>query len=107
MRFLEAAHVVEILKEAGPQGLHVREIARKVECDEGKLSMFQNNGDFHVTDAFLPAHVLRLLATHHIGTEVSPDVFANNRLSSLVDSGKSFEEIKAQYALFFPGDVTH
>lgn len=30
LRFLEAAHIVEILREAGPQGLHVREICRLV-----------------------------------------------------------------------------
>ena len=41
-------------------------------------------------------HVLRLLATHHIGKEVSPNIFANNRLSSFIDSGKDFEVIKAK-----------
>jgi hypothetical protein len=40
------------------------------------------------------AHILRLLATHHILREVSPDVFTLNRISSLVDSGKSFAELK-------------
>ena len=37
------------------------------------------------------ARVLRLLATSHIFIEVSPDVFANNRLSSVLDTGKSVE----------------
>ena len=41
-------------------------------------------------------HILRLLATHHIGKEVSPNTFANNRLSSFVDSGKDFQVIKAK-----------
>ena len=41
-------------------------------------------------------HVLRLLATHHVGKEVSPNVFANNRVSSLVDSGKDFQAIKSE-----------
>ena len=41
----------------------------------------------------LPARVLRLLATNYIFTEVSPEVFANNRLSSALDTGKSVEEL--------------
>jgi hypothetical protein len=41
-------------------------------------------------------HILRLLATHHIGKEISPNVFANNRLSSFVDSGKDLKVIKAK-----------
>ena len=40
-----------------------------------------------------PARVLRLLATNYIFTEVSPDVFANNRLSSVLDTGKLVEEL--------------
>ncbi|KAG6865359.1 hypothetical protein C0991_003211 [Blastosporella zonata] len=77
MRLLEASHTVEILREAGPNGLHVNVIAQRNGVDSGKL-----------------AHILRLLATHHFLREQSPNVFALNRISSLVDSGKSFEEIK-------------
>ncbi|KAI0682015.1 S-adenosyl-L-methionine-dependent methyltransferase [Earliella scabrosa] len=40
------------------------------------------------------SHVLRLLATYHWVREVKPDVFANNRLSSFIDSGKSTQELK-------------
>ena len=46
----------------------------------------------------LLARVLRLLATNHIFIEVSPDVFANNRLSSVLDTGKSVQEILARFA---------
>ena len=46
----------------------------------------------------LPARVLRLLATNHIFVEVSPDVFANNRLSSVLDTGKSMQEILTRFA---------
>jgi hypothetical protein len=46
----------------------------------------------------LPARVLRLLATNHIFIEVTPDVFANNRLSSVLDTGKSVEELLARLA---------
>lgn len=38
--------------------------------------------------------ILRLLATHHIFTELSPDVFCANRLSSILDSGKSVVEVQ-------------
>lgn len=48
----------------------------------------------------LPARVLRLLATNHIFVEVSPDVFANNRLSSVLDTGKPVEELLARLASF-------
>ena len=46
----------------------------------------------------LPARILRLLATNHIFIEVTPDVFANNRLSSVLDTGKSVEELLARLA---------
>ncbi|KIM43500.1 hypothetical protein M413DRAFT_18022 [Hebeloma cylindrosporum] len=81
MRLLEASHVVEILREAGPAGLDVRSISEKNGVSPRKL-----------------AHILRLLATHHILREVSPDVFTLNRISSLVDSGKSFAELKRYQA---------
>lgn len=38
---------------------------------------------------------MRLLATEHIFTEVAPDVFANNRISSVLDTGKSVAEVQA------------
>lgn len=47
----------------------------------------------------LLARILRLLATNHIFAEVSPDVFANNRLSSVLDTGKSVEELLARLVL--------
>ena len=45
-----------------------------------------------------PARILRLLATNHIFIEVTPDVFANNRLSSVLDTGKSVAELLARLA---------
>ena len=48
----------------------------------------------------LPARILRLLATNYIFTEVTPDIFANNRLSSALDTGKPVEELLARLALF-------
>ncbi|KAF5387657.1 hypothetical protein D9615_000594 [Tricholomella constricta] len=76
LRVAIETNTVEILRESGPKGLHVNDIAAKNKANPEKL-----------------ARVLRLLATEHIFTEVSPDVFANNRLSSVVDTGKSLQEL--------------
>ncbi|KAH7103685.1 O-methyltransferase [Auriculariales sp. MPI-PUGE-AT-0066] len=78
LRIAIECHVPEALREAGPQGLHVKDIAEGQAIPADKL-----------------ARVLRILATKHILREVSPDVFAINRLSSLLDTGKSFAEAKA------------
>ncbi|KAJ6555119.1 O-methyltransferase [Mycena vulgaris] len=75
LRLLEAAHVPELLR-AGP--LHVREIAARTGVEQAKL-----------------AHILRLLATHHLLREAAPDVFAVNRISSLIDTGKPIHELLA------------
>ncbi|KAA1470992.1 S-adenosyl-L-methionine-dependent methyltransferase [Dentipellis sp. KUC8613] len=72
-------NVVEILREAGPQGLHVRDIAAKANVDSTKLS-----------------RILCYLATHHIFKEVKPDVYANNRISSIWDTGKTNSDIRSQ-----------
>ncbi|KAJ7117169.1 O-methyltransferase [Mycena epipterygia] len=71
LRAASEINVVEILREAGPQGVHVKEIAAPSK-----------------TSPPLIARILRLLATHHIFREVSPGVFANNRISSTLDKGK-------------------
>ncbi|KAJ6614651.1 O-methyltransferase [Mycena sp. CBHHK59/15] len=68
----------EIIREAGPQGCHVNDIAKKNGMDPVKI-----------------ARVLRPLATQHIFRELSPDVFAHNRISALLDTGKASEEILA------------
>lgn len=41
----------------------------------------------------LTAHILRLLATHHVVRELSPDVFALNRISSTIDTGKNVHDL--------------
>ncbi|KAJ7479885.1 O-methyltransferase [Mycena latifolia] len=71
LRVAAALNIVEILREAGPEGLDAQEIAKKAHTDPDKL-----------------ARVLRLLATHHVFREVTPNVFANNRISSVIDKGK-------------------
>ncbi|KAJ7252086.1 S-adenosyl-L-methionine-dependent methyltransferase [Mycena haematopus] len=71
LRTVSELNVVEILREAGPKGLHVKGIASPSK-----------------TDPELLARMLRYLATNHIFYEVAPDVFANNRISSALDKGK-------------------
>ncbi|KAJ7121939.1 O-methyltransferase [Mycena filopes] len=78
VRAVAELNVAEILKEAGPKGLHVKHIAAL-----GKV------------DPSLLARMLRLLCTHHIFREVSTDVFANNRISSIMDKGKTAEVLYA------------
>ncbi|KAF7347117.1 S-adenosyl-L-methionine-dependent methyltransferase [Mycena venus] len=78
IRIALITHTAEILRGAGIQGMHVQDIAKPTKTDPTKF-----------------ARVLRLLATNHIFVEVSPDVFANNRLSSVLDTGKSIDEIIA------------
>ncbi|KAK7002289.1 O-methyltransferase-domain-containing protein [Favolaschia claudopus] len=64
-------NIVELLREAGPEGLHAEDIAAASRNDP----------------AFI-ARMLRLLATHNIFREVKPNVFANNRISAALDKGK-------------------
>ena len=42
------------------------------------------------------ARFLRLLASNFIFREVSPDVFANNRISCALDTGNSVKDILAK-----------
>lgn len=71
IRVAEEGNVAEILREAGPSGLHVNDIAAQNGLEPTKL-----------------ARVMRLLASHHIFREVKPNVFASNRISSYIDTGK-------------------
>ncbi|KAJ3752790.1 S-adenosyl-L-methionine-dependent methyltransferase [Lentinula raphanica] len=86
LRAAMETNVVEILRQAGPQGMHVKDIAEKAQVDPTKLSS-----------------ILCYLATHHIFREISPDVYANNRLSSVWDTEKSLEEIKQNPTAKFDG----
>ena len=45
---------------------------------------------------FLSARILRYLATHGIFKEVSPEVYACNRLSSILAKGKDIESLLAE-----------
>jgi len=72
-----ALNVTEILREAGPNGLHASEIAKKCDVDENRIG-----------------RLLRTLSINQCYREVSPDVFANTRISSVLDTGKSVAEIQ-------------
>ncbi|KAJ7906790.1 S-adenosyl-L-methionine-dependent methyltransferase [Mycena leptocephala] len=76
LRVCMEANATEILREAGPNGLHADKIAEKSHIDGGKL-----------------ARIMRHLASHHIYREVAPDVFANNRLSATLDTKKPVAEV--------------
>ncbi|KDQ64437.1 hypothetical protein JAAARDRAFT_201773 [Jaapia argillacea MUCL 33604] len=71
LRVAEEINAAEFLREGGPAGRHIREIAAYSGLEPNRLG-----------------RILRLLATHHIFQEVKPDVFANNRISSYLDTGK-------------------
>ncbi|KAL1761988.1 S-adenosyl-L-methionine-dependent methyltransferase [Schizophyllum commune] len=71
MRIVSEACVPEILREAGPQGLHVKDIAA-----------------YTGTNVKVLSRALRCLCTNYVFKELSPDVFAHNRPSAVVDTQK-------------------
>jgi len=77
IRVASEFHIADILKEAGPAGIHVKDISSKCKADPVKISQ-----------------ILRLLASAWIFKEVKPDVFANNRNSSIMVKGLSVEELQ-------------
>ncbi|KZV76669.1 S-adenosyl-L-methionine-dependent methyltransferase [Peniophora sp. CONT] len=71
------ADAAEYLRAHGPS--HVSDIAKHRDISANKLG-----------------RILRLLATtSYVFREVSPDIFANNRLSSLLDSGSSLDNLRS------------
>ncbi|KAG6847302.1 hypothetical protein H0H93_008939, partial [Arthromyces matolae] len=56
--------------------MHVNDIAKKTGIDGQKL-----------------ARLLRLLANRHVYREVGPDIFAHSRISGVLSTGKSVNEI--------------
>jgi hypothetical protein len=42
---------------------------------------------------------MRLLCNHHVYREVAPDIFANTRISSTLDTGKSVETLLTEYVI--------
>ncbi|GAA5863601.1 hypothetical protein JCM3774_006544 [Rhodotorula dairenensis] len=87
------AHAAEAIRqgesEAGA-GLRVAEIAKASNVDPAKL-----------------ARVLRLLAANYIFVEKEAGVFANNRCSVGLDTGKSIEELKRNPVDIYEGTDGH
>ncbi|KAF8577502.1 S-adenosyl-L-methionine-dependent methyltransferase [Ramaria rubella] len=80
LRVCLESNVTEILREGGPQGVHVNDIAAKNGQDAQKLS-----------------RLIRFLATHHIYKEITPNVYTNTRISSLMDTLKPSADIIKEY----------
>ncbi|KAL4259735.1 O-methyltransferase COMT-type [Pleurotus pulmonarius] len=72
------SNVTEILREAGPKGLSVQGISAINGQDPQKIGRF-----------------LRILATNHVYRELEPNVFTNNRISSMMDTLKPTKELFA------------
>ncbi|KDQ29760.1 hypothetical protein PLEOSDRAFT_27563 [Pleurotus ostreatus PC15] len=77
LRFVNDHNVADLLKEAGPKGLDAKEIGKQIGAN-----------------LIVLARCLRYLATRHIFREVSPNAFANNRLSSVLVKSKPFKDIE-------------
>ncbi|KAF8889568.1 S-adenosyl-L-methionine-dependent methyltransferase [Infundibulicybe gibba] len=79
LRIVSEVCVVEQLREAGSQELHVQELAAKTG-----------------TDPALLGRALQLLdAMHYIFKEIHSDVFVNNRISSMIDTGADSSALTA------------
>nr|BBF98762.1 O-methyltransferase [Tricholoma matsutake]BBF98763.1 O-methyltransferase [Tricholoma matsutake] len=76
LRIASETGIVELFREAGPKGMHIKDIATQAKVEPSIIG-----------------RVLRLLATHYIFKEVEPNVFANNRISSAMDTGKARSKI--------------
>ncbi|KAJ7314373.1 S-adenosyl-L-methionine-dependent methyltransferase [Mycena albidolilacea] len=81
LRVCLGSHVPEILREAGPEGLHVKKITERTGS--------------RIDSAKKIARLLRFLANSHLFREVKPDVFAHTMNSSVLDVRKPVDEILA------------
>ncbi|KAL0952687.1 hypothetical protein HGRIS_006926 [Hohenbuehelia grisea] len=77
VQFVNANDVVDILQQSGSQGLHSNDIGLKTGVDSSKID-----------------RLLRYLATRHFFREVQPNVYANNKISSIILKLKSLAEIQ-------------
>lgn len=94
LAYVERLNIVEALNTSGPKGMSVIELADMSGTNAVKLGMLRKNYLLTNPLIFLSVEqVLRLLATHYYFREVEPNRFANNRLSSLIDSEKPFQNL--------------
>jgi hypothetical protein len=109
------ANIPEILREAGPAGAsliqniihtlfpdcHLRVFMSRISATSVvsiPAKLVSKPADQIIVDyqIYGPGRVLRYVTTNHIFREISPDVFANNRVSSVLDTGKSMAGVKAE-----------
>jgi hypothetical protein len=78
LQYVVETSVADVLKQGDPEGLHVDEITSKINAKESDKT----------------ARVLRYLASRHCFREVTPNVFAHNKISSMLIKNKSLKEIQ-------------
>ena len=81
----------------------MNEIGAKTGVGSDKLSRKNLNLIYGSQLSHLSAHtdrILRYLASRHVFTEVSPDIYANNRISSILAKTKPLEELKKEYVYY-------
>ncbi|KAJ7599610.1 S-adenosyl-L-methionine-dependent methyltransferase, partial [Mycena floridula] len=86
LAIVENLHISDILAQGPEMGMHLDNIA-----------------DINGVEASYIGRILRYLATRHIYKEVAPNVFANNRISSLLKKRKTVQEIQADPESRFEG----
>ncbi|KAK7446999.1 hypothetical protein VKT23_014212 [Stygiomarasmius scandens] len=81
--FVVDIQLADVLKDAGCLGLHVDSIAAATGTDANNLK-----------------RILRYLATRHIFREIAPDIYTNNRISSLLTTTRQAQELEGQTKTF-------
>ncbi|EIM82217.1 S-adenosyl-L-methionine-dependent methyltransferase [Stereum hirsutum FP-91666 SS1] len=79
LRIAVETGIAELLRESEPEGLHIDDFGKFIDVDKDKLG-----------------RCLRFLCARHIFKEVRPNVFANNRISAMLDTGKPHEAIRSR-----------
>lgn len=72
----------------------------KCGLDPSKLGMYECTGNFCIMNALIHipvGRIIRYLVIHHVYRELKPDVFANNRISATLDTGKNAKDNFAEY----------
>ncbi|KAL0952686.1 hypothetical protein HGRIS_006925 [Hohenbuehelia grisea] len=86
LAFINSNDVVDVIQLNGTRGMHSKEIGQKIGVDGSKVD-----------------RVLRYLATRHIFREVRPNVFVNNKVSSLLLKSKPWDELVADPSSKYAG----
>lgn len=95
------AHVVEILREEGPKGMHIIMLAERVHMHPEYLRGSASRGLFVIVLALMfevhAVRIMRLLASHNIFLEMGAGSqwFANNRVSLRLDSKEPLSRVLA------------